>query len=81
MAHLLMGQIIAALQRFLATPHRIDKAALLIEIARQDLPYKLVGVTSLLSGSFRQFRFLLGREMYFHEAQSMGKRRVWQGWP
>jgi hypothetical protein len=45
------------------------------------LPYQLVGVAALLSGSLRQFRFLLGREMYFHEAQSKGKLRVWQAWP
>jgi len=74
-----MGKILAALVRFLATPHRVNEAAFLVEIARQSLPYQLVRVAALLSSRFRQPGFLLGCEMYFHDAQSAVKPRLWQG--
>jgi hypothetical protein len=52
---------------------------LLIEIAGQDLPYQLIGISALLRGSLREMRFLLGREMDFHNSQSKGNLRAWQG--
>jgi hypothetical protein len=76
-----MGQILAALKRFLAASHCINEAAFLVEIARQDLPHQFVWVSALLSCGFRQSGFLFGREMYFHEAQSTAKLRVWQRRP
>jgi len=70
-----MGEILAALQCFLATPHRVNEAAFLVEVSRHDLPYQLVGVTALLSGGLRQPGFLLGCEMYFHALQGTSKPR------
>jgi hypothetical protein len=79
MSYLLMGQVLAALEGFLAAPYRIHETALLIEIAGQDLPYQLIGISALLRGSLREMRFLLGREMDFHNPQSKGNLRAWQG--
>jgi len=44
-----MGQILAALQRFLATPNSVTEAALLVKIPLHDLPNQLIGITTLLS--------------------------------
>jgi hypothetical protein len=80
-----MGKVLAVQQRILATVHCVYEAAFLIEIPRHDLQYQLVRFTALLSGRLRQFCFLLGCEMYFHDAQNTVKPRAWQGcrgeWP
>jgi hypothetical protein len=73
-----MGEILAALERFLATSHPVNEAAFLVEVSRHDLPYQLVGVTALLSGGLRQPGLLLGCEMYFHALQGTSKPRVRQ---
>jgi hypothetical protein len=65
-ANFLMGKILATIERFLAASHSTNEEAFLVEIAHQDLPNQLVRGTALLSGRLRQYRFLLGCEMYFH---------------
>lgn len=69
-----MGQRLAALERFLAKPHRVNKAAFLVEIPGLALQYQLVGIAALPSGRLGQLGFLLRCEMYFHEAQSKRKK-------
>jgi len=71
-----MGKVLATIKRFLAASHRVNKAAFLVEIARQNLPHQLVWVAALLGCGFRQSGFPLGRELHFHEAQSTAKPRV-----
>jgi len=68
-----MREVLAVQQRVLATVHRVYEAAFLIEISRHDLLYQLIRLTALLGGRLREFRFLLGCEMYFHDAQNTGK--------
>ena len=69
-----MREILTALQGFLATVHRFDEAALLVEIPRLDFLHQLVGIGALLSGGLRQFRFEFGREVDFH-AFRLGENR------
>ncbi len=66
LAHLLVGEVGTALQSLFATPHCVMETAFLVEITCHDLPHKLVGITTLLSGRLRQLRFELWCEMHFH---------------
>jgi len=61
-----MGEIIAPLKSSLATVYRFDEPAFLIEVARHDFLYQLVGITALLSSRLRELRFEFGREVYLH---------------
>jgi len=74
-----MREVLAVQQRVLATVHRVDEAAFLVEIPRHGLLYQLAGIAALLSGGSRQLRFEFGCEKHFHIAQSTGNPRVWQG--
>src|SRR5580698_2888028 len=66
LAHVLMREVLAVQQRFLATVDRVNEAALLIEIPGHDLLYQLTGIASLLSRGSRKLRFEFGREKNFH---------------
>lgn len=81
LASLLMRKVIAVQQRFLATVYRIDEAAFLVEIPRDDLLDKFIGIASLLSCGSCKFRFEFGSEKYFHEEQGTGKLCAWQDSP
>jgi hypothetical protein len=70
-----MSEVLAALQRFLATVHRFNEAALLVEIPRHDFLNQLVGVAALLSGRSREFRFEFGREVHLQVFRLREKRR------
>ena len=79
LAHLLVREVVAVQQRVFATVHRVDEAAFLVEVPRHDLPYQLIGISALLCGRSCEFRFELGCEKYFHDAQDTGKPSAWQG--
>jgi hypothetical protein len=74
-----MREVFAVLQRFLTTVHRVDKAALLIEISRYNLPYQVIGISPLLSSGLYKSRFEFGCEYYFHEIESTAKPVSRQG--
>lgn len=66
LAHLLMREGMAVLQRVLTTTNRINEAALLVEIPGHDLLHQLIGIASLLSRGPRKLCFEFGREKDFH---------------
>ena len=47
LANLLMGEIFAPLESFLAALHGLDEAGFFLEIARQSLLHQLVGIAAL----------------------------------
>ncbi len=71
---MLVREIFAALQRFLAPLDGFNEASFLCEIAADRLLRKRIRVAAALAGQFRQLVLLFGREMYFHESQCKGAR-------
>jgi len=61
-----MGEIFAAVQALFATRYRLGKTAFLVEILRHSFLHQLLGIASLPSGRFREFRFEFGFEVYLH---------------
>ena len=66
MAGLLVREIFASLQGFLAAPYGLGEAGFFLEIARNDILQQLVGIAALLSCGVRQLRFKFRRKMHFH---------------
>src|ERR1035437_4219386 len=66
-----MGEVFAALQRVLATLHRLHEAGFFFEIARQNILHQLIGLAALLDGGVRQLRFEFGCDVYFHRLGSL----------
>jgi hypothetical protein len=68
---LFVGEVLAALQRILATLDRLHEAGFFFEIARQNILHQLIGQTSLLGGGVRQPGFEFGCDVYFHRLGSL----------
>jgi len=67
LSHLLVREIFAALQRFLAQLDSLNKASFLCEIAADRLLRKRIRVAAPLGGQLRELVLLLRREMYFQD--------------
>jgi len=67
--HLLVREILAALQGGFAQLDGFDKASSLCEIADYRLLRKRTRAAASMGGQFRELVLLLRREMYFHKRQ------------
>ena len=71
---LLMGEILAALQSVLAPLHGLNQAVLVVEITRDDILHKVIGLSPMLGRPPCEPLLQIGVEMYFHVPQHKGKR-------
>jgi hypothetical protein len=65
-AGLLVREIFASLQGFLAEPYGLGEARFFLEIARNNILQQLLRITALLSRRVRQLRFKFRRKMHVH---------------
>jgi hypothetical protein len=70
LTNLLVGKILAALQRCFTLFHSLNKAGLFGKIAADRLLRELVRVAASLVGKLSKLVLLLRGERYFHKCQS-----------
>ena len=71
---MLMGEIFAPLESFLAALHGLDETGLFLEIARQSLVNQLVGIAALHGGGLCQLRFQFPRDVHLEPESARSAR-------
>jgi hypothetical protein len=71
LADLLMGEILAPLESFLAAPQGLHEAGFLLEVARKNTLQKFVRLAALPGGGVGQLCFEFMPEVYFHRFGSL----------
>jgi hypothetical protein len=72
LSRLLVGEVFAAIQGFLAKLNRFNEAGFFREIPADSLLRERIRVTASMGGKFRKLVLLFRREVYFHISQSRG---------
>src|ERR1019366_4741944 len=74
LANLVMGEVFAALQSFLAALHGLDEAGFFFEMGRKHVLKQFVRIAALLGGGMRQLCLEFGGEVHFHRCGSFSHR-------
>jgi hypothetical protein len=72
LSRLLVREVFAAIQGFLAKLNRFNEAGFFREIPADSLLRERIRVTASMGGKFRKLVLLFRREVYFHISQSRG---------